>query len=101
MCKRAVTAGADYVKTSTGFHPLGGASVEAVELMAAAVGDGAEIKASGGIRTANSPPHSSMPEPPVSDCRAHGRSWTVSPSSAICRVSIAVPVLPGSGWCES
>ena len=52
VCKRAVTAGADYVKTSTGFHPLGGASVEAVELMAAAVGDGAEIKASGGIRTA-------------------------------------------------
>ena len=52
VSKRAVTAGANYVKTSTGFHPLGGASVEAVELMREAVGDEAEIKASGGIRTA-------------------------------------------------
>ncbi|QHN28406.1 deoxyribose-phosphate aldolase [Gordonia pseudamarae] len=52
VCRRAVTAGANYVKTSTGFHPLGGASVAAVELMRAAVGEDAEIKASGGIRTA-------------------------------------------------
>jgi len=40
------------VKTSTGFHPCGGASVQAVELMAAAVGPRLEVKASGGIRTA-------------------------------------------------
>ncbi len=52
VCKRAVTAGANYVKTSTGFHPLGGASVEAVGLMRDAVGDEAEIKAAGGIRVA-------------------------------------------------
>ena len=51
-CRAAVDAGADFVKTSTGFHPSGGASVRAVELMAAAVGAGIGVKASGGIRTA-------------------------------------------------
>jgi deoxyribose-phosphate aldolase len=51
-CRAAVDADADFVKTSTGFHPAGGASVRAVELMAAAVGQGIGVKASGGIRTA-------------------------------------------------
>ncbi|MCV7066879.1 deoxyribose-phosphate aldolase, partial [Mycolicibacterium farcinogenes] len=51
-CRAAVGAGADFVKTSTGFHPSGGASTRAVELMAEAVGDGVGVKASGGIRTA-------------------------------------------------
>ena len=51
-CEAAETAGADYVKTSTGFHPGGGASVHAVELMRATVGDRLGVKASGGIRTA-------------------------------------------------
>lgn len=51
-CQAAERAGADYVKTSTGFHPAGGASVHAVELMAATVGGRLGIKASGGIRTA-------------------------------------------------
>lgn len=51
-CRAAVDAGADFVKTSTGFHPSGGASVRAVELMAATVGAGIGVKASGGIRTA-------------------------------------------------
>jgi len=32
--RAAVNAGADYVKTSTGFHPAGGATVEAVRIMA-------------------------------------------------------------------
>lgn len=45
-------AGADFVKTSTGFHATGGASVEAVEAMAGAVGDKLGVKASGGVRTA-------------------------------------------------
>ena len=45
-------AGADFVKTSTGFHPAGGASVEAVRIMAETVGGRLEVKASGGIRTA-------------------------------------------------
>lgn len=51
-CVTAEQAGADYVKTSTGFHPAGGASVEAIEIMAAAVGGRLGIKASGGIRDA-------------------------------------------------
>jgi deoxyribose-phosphate aldolase len=49
-CEAAELAGADYVKTSTGFHPSGGATVEAVRRMAACVGGRLGIKASGGIR---------------------------------------------------
>ncbi|MCH9641236.1 MAG: deoxyribose-phosphate aldolase [Actinomycetia bacterium] len=52
ICRVAEDAGADFVKTSTGFHPSGGASTRAVELMAGAVGGRLGIKASGGIRTA-------------------------------------------------
>ena len=52
-CEAAVAAGADFVKTSTGFHPAGGASVEAVALMRKTVGDKLGVKASGGIRTAD------------------------------------------------
>ena len=51
-CRAAEDAGADFVKTSTGFHPSGGASVHAVELIAATVGGRLGVKASGGIRTA-------------------------------------------------
>ncbi|ORV50206.1 2-deoxyribose-5-phosphate aldolase [Mycolicibacter engbaekii] len=51
-CRAAEDAGADFVKTSTGFHPCGGASVHAVSLMADTVGDRLGVKASGGIRTA-------------------------------------------------
>lgn len=50
-CRAAVAAGADFVKTSTGFHPAGGASVEAVRLMRKTVGPDIGVKASGGIRT--------------------------------------------------
>jgi deoxyribose-phosphate aldolase len=49
-CQAAEEAGADYVKTSTGFHPEGGASLHAVELMARTVGGRLGVKASGGIR---------------------------------------------------
>jgi len=52
VCRAAEDAGADFVKTSTGFHPAGGASVRAVELMAETVGGRLGVKASGGIRTA-------------------------------------------------
>jgi deoxyribose-phosphate aldolase len=52
VCRAAEDAGADFVKTSTGFHPAGGASVAAVALMADAVGGRLGVKASGGIRTA-------------------------------------------------
>ncbi|MEU1527627.1 deoxyribose-phosphate aldolase [Nocardia rhamnosiphila] len=52
VCRTAERAGADFVKTSTGFHPAGGADTRAVRLMAEAVGGRLGIKASGGIRTA-------------------------------------------------
>jgi deoxyribose-phosphate aldolase len=51
-CQAAEAGGADFVKTSTGFHKAGGATVEAVTAMAAAVGGRLGVKASGGIRTA-------------------------------------------------
>ncbi|WP_179466283.1 deoxyribose-phosphate aldolase [Mycolicibacterium vinylchloridicum] len=51
-CRAAEDSGADFVKTSTGFHPAGGASVTAVEIMVRTVGGRLGVKASGGIRTA-------------------------------------------------
>ena len=51
VCEAAVSAGADFVKTSTGFHPTGGATVEAVALMSKTVDGRAGVKASGGIRS--------------------------------------------------
>ncbi|HUH53953.1 MAG TPA: deoxyribose-phosphate aldolase [Microbacteriaceae bacterium] len=51
-CLAAERAGADFVKTSTGFHPAGGATAHAVEIMAGVVGGKLGIKASGGVRTA-------------------------------------------------
>jgi len=51
VCEAAVSAGADFVKTSTGFHPTGGATVEAVALMSKTVAGRAGVKASGGIRS--------------------------------------------------
>lgn len=50
VCEAAERAGADFVKTSTGFHPTGGASVHAIELMSATVAPRLGVKASGGIR---------------------------------------------------
>lgn len=47
-CQLSVAAGAHFVKTSTGFGP-GGATVEAVRRMRAAVGPTVGVKASGGI----------------------------------------------------
>ncbi|HEU4567443.1 MAG TPA: deoxyribose-phosphate aldolase [Marmoricola sp.] len=51
VCRAAVAAGADFVKTSTGFHPAGGASEHAVRLMRQTVGPDIGVKASGGVRT--------------------------------------------------
>ncbi len=51
-CELAVAAGADFVKTSTGFS-AGGATVEDVALMRSVVGERAGVKAAGGIRTAS------------------------------------------------
>ena len=49
-CQLAKAAGADYVKTSTGFGP-GGATVNDVQLMRRAVGPAMGIKAAGGIKS--------------------------------------------------
>jgi deoxyribose-phosphate aldolase len=49
-CLASEAAGADFVKTSTGFHPSGGATTEAVRLMRKTVPN-LGVKASGGIRT--------------------------------------------------
>ena len=45
-----VAAGADFVKTSTGLHPAGGASIEDVRLLKEVVQDQIQVKAAGGIR---------------------------------------------------
>jgi len=50
-CELAKEAGADFVKTSTGFGP-GGATTADIKLMREVVGEGMGIKASGGIRDA-------------------------------------------------
>lgn len=48
MCRIVTAAGADYIKTSTGFSK-GGATLEDVRLFAENVGDNVKIKAAGGI----------------------------------------------------
>lgn len=50
VCELSVKAGADFVKTSTGFS-TGGATVSDISLMKKTVGNKAFVKASGGIRT--------------------------------------------------
>lgn len=49
-CELAVKAGADYVKTSTGFS-TGGATVSDIRLMRKTVGPDVGVKASGGVRS--------------------------------------------------
>lgn len=50
MCKAVTNAGADYIKTSTGFG-TGGATMEDVKLFKKYIGPGVKIKAAGGVRT--------------------------------------------------
>lgn len=50
-CELAKAAGADFVKTSTGFAKEGGASTHAVKIMRETVGDALGVKASGGIHS--------------------------------------------------
>jgi deoxyribose-phosphate aldolase len=49
-CRLAEAAGADFVKTSTGFAPSG-ATIEDLKLMRASVGPRVQVKAAGGVRT--------------------------------------------------
>lgn len=50
MCRVVTSAGADYIKTSTGFSS-GGATAETVALMRKTVGANVKVKAAGGIKT--------------------------------------------------
>lgn len=50
LCKCVTDAGADYIKTSTGFG-TGGATKEDVKLMAENIGPDVKIKAAGGVKT--------------------------------------------------
>lgn len=50
----ALDGGADVLKTSTGFHPAGGATVDAVGVLREVAGARAGVKASGGLRSAES-----------------------------------------------
>jgi deoxyribose-phosphate aldolase len=50
-CRLVRESGAAFVKTSTGFHPCGGATAVDIALMRSEVGPGFGVKASGGIRT--------------------------------------------------
>lgn len=50
MCRIVTEAGADFIKTSTGFS-TGGATPEDIELFATHVGEGVRIKAAGGIKS--------------------------------------------------
>ncbi|MDE6740236.1 MAG: deoxyribose-phosphate aldolase [Lachnospiraceae bacterium] len=50
MCKAVTDAGADYIKTSTGFG-TGGATIEDIRLFKQYIGEDVKIKAAGGIST--------------------------------------------------
>ncbi len=50
-CQIAEQAGVDFIKTSTGLHPAGGATIEDIKLMKE-IAPNCKIKAAGGIRTA-------------------------------------------------
>ena len=50
MCRADTAAGADYIKTSTGFG-TGGATAEDVKLFSEHIGPGVSIKAAGGVKT--------------------------------------------------
>lgn len=49
MCKAVTNAGADYIKTSTGFG-TGGATIEDIRLFKKYIGPGVKIKAAGGVK---------------------------------------------------
>ena len=50
MCKSVTDAGADYIKTSTGFG-TGGATIEDIKLFKQHIGPNVKIKAAGGVKT--------------------------------------------------
>lgn len=72
-CRAAEDAGADFVKTSTGCHPAGGATVRAVELMAETVGPRLGSKPAVGSAPPPTRSRCSTPVPPGWACPAPGR----------------------------
>jgi deoxyribose-phosphate aldolase len=50
LCQCVTNAGADYIKTSTGFG-TGGATIEDIRLFAANIGPDVKMKAAGGVKT--------------------------------------------------
>ena len=50
LCQCVTNAGADYIKTSTGFG-TGGATIEDIRLFAANIGPNVKMKAAGGVKT--------------------------------------------------
>lgn len=54
VAEAAISGGARWLKTSTGYHPAGGATTEAVAVLAEVAAGRAEVKASGGIRSLTS-----------------------------------------------
>ncbi len=50
MCKAVTNAGADYIKTSTGFG-TGGATIEDIRLFKEHIGPNVKMKAAGGVKT--------------------------------------------------
>lgn len=50
MCKAVTNAGADYIKTSTGFG-TGGATIEDIKLFKQHIGPNVKMKAAGGVKT--------------------------------------------------
>ena len=76
-CRAAADAGADFVKTSTGFHPSGGASLHAVKLMAAAVGAALGVKAAAAFALPTMPSRCWTRAPPVLGCQEPAPCWTV------------------------
>lgn len=72
MCKVVTAAGADYIKTSTGFG-VAGASIEDIRLMKEHIGRNVKIKAAGGVRS-----RKEMEEYITAGCSRIGTSSAIS-----------------------
>src|SRR5699024_5045662 len=86
-CQAAERAGADFVKTSTGFHPAGGASEHAVTLMRRTVGDRLGAKPPGASAPGRPPRRWSPPVP---------RDWVCPPRGPSSRAAPAPGTDPGA-----
>lgn len=81
---------ADFVKTSTGFHPAGGASEHAIALMARTAGSRLGVKASGGIRSWEAAQTMADAGANGSGCRAPERFPTGQPPPETTEVLVTI-----------